>query len=219
MVLKAAIEPEKREYFQKGLKKNLIAIYLVNQYNKALVEKNSPKEERFDFTRIGYLEIGGEIYILEPFIQGNFEKYTNNTTYVNEKVPLVTALSHHSFQTTNGKFMVTDLQGHNNLLTDPVIHTEQELFNDQGDLGKKGMENFFTAHECNRYCSLLGLKQEPIRSKDKKKLIRAEVDFDISTYFKKCMNPFCNKNTTDSAKQICPDCLKENVDIFNILYG
>jgi len=47
--------------------------------------------------------------MLESYIQGEFQKYTNNFNYVNENVPLVTAFSHYTYQRTEKNFMVTDL--------------------------------------------------------------------------------------------------------------
>lgn len=78
--------------------------------------------------------------------------------YVNEKIPIMTAFSHFCYQNTNNLIMVSDLQGCNTLLTDPVIHSVRQMYYEQGDCGQEGMMGFFASHKCNEYCKALGLK-------------------------------------------------------------
>jgi TPR repeat protein len=54
--------------------------------------------------------------------------------------------------------MVVDVQGVQDLYTDPQIHSTDLLYGD-GDLGRRGMGLFFHSHRCNDLCSLLELKR------------------------------------------------------------
>jgi hypothetical protein len=59
-----------------------------------------------------------------------------------------------------GHLLVNDLQGVGNLLTDPAIQTHDDTWFELSDtnLGKDGFKFFFAVHECNSFCSKLGLK-------------------------------------------------------------
>lgn len=66
------------------------------------------------------------------------------------------ALSHFSYHTSSGQFVLCDLQGavykRSVVLTDPVIHSRNSRFG-ATDMGVKGIEHFFHHHHCNEYCS------------------------------------------------------------------
>jgi hypothetical protein len=103
---------------------------------------------------------------LEPFIEGTYVKYNNNTNWVNKDSPddpinqAAQAFSHFTFERSQGQFLVSDLQGVRNLLTDPAIHTrDAERFKlSDTNLGEEGFKFFFSAHECNDFCRKLQLK-------------------------------------------------------------
>ncbi|KAJ2984409.1 hypothetical protein NUW58_g6073 [Xylaria curta] len=72
----------------------------------------------------------GACISIEPFIDGHYVKYNNNGPYVNEDLPddpcnqAAQAFSHFTFERSWGHFLVNDLQGVGNLLTDPAIQTK-----------------------------------------------------------------------------------------------
>ncbi|KAF3916682.1 hypothetical protein ABW20_dc0105559 [Dactylellina cionopaga] len=109
-----------------------------------------------------------ECLSLEPFIQGEYIKYNNNCGYVNTEIPndkfnqAAQAFSHFTFERSQGRFMVSDLQGVGNLLTDPAIHTKDpERFKlADTNLGDAGFKFFFSSHKCNHICTKLGLKSK-----------------------------------------------------------
>ncbi|KAH0559113.1 hypothetical protein GP486_004325 [Trichoglossum hirsutum] len=109
---------------------------------------------------------GDDCMSLEPFIGGAYVKYNNNCGYVNEEIPgdqynqAAQAFSHFTFERSQGRFMVSDLQGVGNLLTDPAIHTlDLERFKlVDTNLGMDGFKFFFATHTCNNICRKLGLK-------------------------------------------------------------
>ncbi|TGJ71111.1 hypothetical protein EYR41_003102 [Orbilia oligospora] len=101
---------------------------------------------------------------LEPFIEGNYVKYNNNTGYVNEDITdesnrAAQAFSHFTFERSRGRFLVCDLQGVGELLTDPVVHTSDpdRFVLSPTNFGKEGFKFFFASHKCNHVCSQLGL--------------------------------------------------------------
>ncbi len=208
MVLKQTMEHNEKSYYFNSLKKNTLAIYLAKEYNQALTKSGFSKKMLLFFTRVLVVCIGNQYYWLEAFIPGTFDKYTNNDGYVNESVPFMTAFSHFSYQFSKVKLMVTDLQGHNNLLTDPVIHSEDVQFRKQGDFGLKGMCTFFRHHRCNNYCNKLGLAPHKAQ-KDPLPICTDPVNFDVSNYYKKCNYYFCNNHAEGSS--LCTTCAK-NID-------
>lgn len=65
------------------------------------------------------------------------------------------ALSHFSYEVSDGQFIVCDLQGGYNsagfVLTDPVINSVGRKFG-VTDLGISGITSFFAHHKCNEFC-------------------------------------------------------------------
>jgi hypothetical protein len=103
---------------------------------------------------------------LEPLIEGSYKKYNNNTNWVNKDNPddlacqAAQAFAHFTFERSQGRFLVTDLQGVGRLLTDPAIHTrDDERFKlSDTNLGTEGFKFFFSSHECNDICRKLQLQ-------------------------------------------------------------
>lgn len=103
---------------------------------------------------------------LEPYIDGEYIKYNNNSMFVKEDSPddpfnqTAQAFSHFTFERSWGHFLVNDLQGVGHLLTDPSIQTrDHERFNlSVTNLYEEGFKFFFAAHQCNSVCRKLELK-------------------------------------------------------------
>ncbi|KAK0726123.1 hypothetical protein B0H67DRAFT_572374 [Lasiosphaeris hirsuta] len=93
---------------------------------------------------------------LEPFLEGAYVKYNNNSGYAAQ------AFSHFTFERSRGRFLVADLQGVGGVLTDPAVHTrDRERFKlADTNLGEAGFKFFFATHACNAVCARLGLKSE-----------------------------------------------------------
>lgn len=100
----------------------------------------------------------GEPCVIEPFIR-NFEKYNSNSGWVPNseahRILAMQALSHFSYHSSGGQFLLCDLQGgvfnKGIALTDPVIMSNKRRFGPT-DLGREGMLSFFSRHECNQFC-------------------------------------------------------------------
>ena len=207
MVVKRPIYKKTKPYYFSVLKKNGMAVVLADQFNKLLGCEEIADNERIYFNRILLGNYGKQFFLMEAFINGDIAKYTNNTTYVNESVPLMTAFSHFSYVYSKGKLMVADLQGHNNILTDPVIHSYNVEFSDQGDLGLKGMLAFFRNHRCNDYCRALKLGTHDAQNEGGRHIEEKPVKFDISKNYRKCKYYYCNLNSTKD--DLCELCSKQ----------
>ncbi|KAF4994751.1 hypothetical protein FDECE_13024 [Fusarium decemcellulare] len=109
---------------------------------------------------------GADCMSLEPYIEGEYVKYNNNSSYVNEEDPddefnkAAQAFSHFTYERSWGSFLVCDLQGVGHVLTDPAIHTlDPDRFKlADTNLGKEGFKFFFATHVCNDICRKLELK-------------------------------------------------------------
>ena len=102
-----------------------------------------------------------QYFSVENFIKGNYSKYNNNAGWINdnlnESAVIAQAFSHFSWQITKGYLMIVDLQGVDNILTDPQIHCLDNKKFGKGNLGYVGIMKFFMTHICNSYCKELGL--------------------------------------------------------------
>lgn len=93
--------------------------------------------------------------LVEPYLEGTYHKFNSNTGFA-DGFARMQALSHYSFEVSNGSMVLCDLQGIRKddiyILTDPVICSSNQRFG-ATDLGPKGIENFFAHHKCGQYCS------------------------------------------------------------------
>lgn len=132
------------------------------------------------------------LFTVERFIEGKYVKYNSNTgkatSFLKSDYILILTLaqlgyvestdmrltpqcfSHFTWQRSHGKTMVVDIQGVQDLYTDPQIHSTESLYGD-GDLGNRGMALFFHSHRCNDLCNLLGLTQLDLPVNEKVKVL------------------------------------------------
>ena len=109
--------------------------------------------------------------LVEPMID-NFEKFNSNSGWVAPgQVPwseVMQALSHFSYHTTGGGFVLCDLQGgayrDGMVLTDPVVMSRDHRYGPT-DLGPQGITQFFEQHTCNHFCERFWTRPKPQRWK------------------------------------------------------
>jgi len=101
----------------------------------------------------------GQKHLVEPFIP-NYQKFNSNTGVQmgDDGWPAaMQALSHFSYHTTGGRYVLCDLQGgvmdggKSVILTDPVILSRDREFG-VTDLGSEGISTFFARHNCTKFC-------------------------------------------------------------------
>ncbi|KAJ3442144.1 eukaryotic elongation factor 2 kinase-related [Anaeramoeba flamelloides] len=144
----------------------------------------------------------------EIFLQGTFRRYTNNWNYKNTLYAdkTVFAFSHFTYDRSNEKLMIVDLQGVGNILTDPAIHNnikknikkkkqdQKLIWMNDNDLNLPGIVEFFKSHVCSKTCKKLNLKEneyQNIKHKEKKNTnSRKKSD---KYYQLVCSNHFCSK--------------------------
>mmetsp|Transcript_17563 Transcript_17563/g.17719 ORF Transcript_17563/g.17719 Transcript_17563/m.17719 type:complete len:174 (+) Transcript_17563:1-522(+) len=106
--------------------------------------------------------------LCEPMLEGKFLKFNSNNGFIGSS-ELMQALSHFSYHTTQGEYLLCDLQGGHYkdcyVLTDPVIMSQDNSKKyGSGDLGAEGIDNFFAHHTCGKMCSRWLKPNKPIKS-------------------------------------------------------
>jgi TPR repeat protein len=150
------------------------------KFTRAIVEgrakqaKGSRKEKLHDvdFLMAHVIELqDGTTYGVEAYVFGEYEKHNNNSGHVFQTKDWATpqAFSYFSFIASGYKLMVVDIQGVDDLYTDPVIHflpshnPELSKFGDQAvNMGIRGFALFLWSHRFNPVERLLGLETFPL---------------------------------------------------------
>jgi len=98
---------------------------------------------------------------VERFIDGSYRKHNNNFGYVSEdERNTPQAFSHFTYEASNHKILVCDIQGVGDLYTDPQMHTIDERgigLRCKGNMGLRGINRFLQTHQCNAICRYLKL--------------------------------------------------------------
>jgi len=119
-----------------------------------------------------------EHVMVEKFIPGNFSKYMNNNGIPSQEnesnlvfIEKAMCLSHYSYEKSNKKLLLVDIQGSGYALYDPEIATTENAIDENGglrfcmgNLSTQAFENFVSLHKCNKFCDLVGLK--PLQEKE-----------------------------------------------------
>ncbi|CBH13826.1 myosin heavy chain kinase A, putative [Trypanosoma brucei gambiense DAL972] len=120
------------------------------------------------------VDTGDVLFVMEPKLGGHFTKYNSNygDVYEDDKhcktdsqkrkrqymLHVAEAFSHFTLVDSVGSMLLCDLQGVNDLLTDPQIHTEDGRGLGLGNMGVEGITKFVVNHKCNEICEGLDLK-------------------------------------------------------------
>ncbi|CCW69885.1 unnamed protein product [Phytomonas sp. Hart1] len=130
------------------------------------------------------------MFVMEPKLKGYFTKYNSNFggVYQEDKRKDATdtqtkrrrmifetaeSFSHYTLVESGGSMLVCDIQGVNDLFTDPQIHTEDGKGLGMGNMGQDGIDKWIENHNCNESCQALGLQPlghapKPISKDDSK---------------------------------------------------
>ena len=77
-------------------------------------------------------------------ITGEYVKHNSNSGYVEaHRRATPQTFSHWTFEASNGRLMVVDIQGVSDLYTDPQVHTLEGKGYGEGNLGAQGFALFF----------------------------------------------------------------------------
>eukprot|EP00667_Euglena_gracilis_P011481 EG_transcript_11732 len=102
--------------------------------------------------------VNGTWWQMEAFLPGKYVQHNDATGFVakgSRNTPQ--AFSHFSYEFTERRMMIVDVQGVDDCYTDPQVLTVDGQGYGAGNTGEKGIQKFLDAHWCNRLCSCLGL--------------------------------------------------------------
>ena len=122
-------------------------------------------------------QMEGEYMTVEPFLHGQYRKFTSNATFQDDQTEMgkmLVAFSHWSYHQSKGFLLIGDLQGTIGVpptdkalplvvyLTDPCIHClgNKKFRGSTGNYGAIGFRLFFAHHTCNRFCDVLDLPKQ-----------------------------------------------------------
>ena len=102
---------------------------------------------------------------VEDEVLGEHLMFNNNSFFVSDDVDhsIIQAFCHWTNQVSNGELIVVSAHGvfrqetNEFLLIDPTIHSKPGFTYGPTDLGRNGIEAFFSVHKCNDSCVKLGL--------------------------------------------------------------
>ncbi|GLC42828.1 hypothetical protein PLESTM_001387400 [Pleodorina starrii] len=156
-----------------------VAGFLAEEFNRS-VEAVCPNELKLKYLEVSLLRY--HVYdqksrrsprnsFMEEFVLGKLVKYNDNGGGVASQADFLSvcdAFPHWSYHATEGRLMVTDIQGwldkdaREVRLTDPCIHCQAlGLLDDANkDRWLQGMEDFFKSHTCGETCKALKLDVE-----------------------------------------------------------
>lgn len=159
------------EHTRKVVQMHLLARNFALQLEEKIKQNGiSSFGEVFKYKMIYFGKTDQEEYVtIEEFIDGRFTKYLNNTGLLcvdgsDTLGQKAECLAHFSYEKSEKKLMLVDVQGNGYKLFDPEI-ASVELFDKSqkfmyctGNLSELAIQNFVSKHKCNEFCILIGLK-------------------------------------------------------------
>lgn len=173
---------EVKETPEEQARKSVQMQSLANNFAEQVAAKVSKSEQcnvygktfRYVDAFLGKVQSTNEIITIEQYVSGTFQKYVNNDGSLsnnqdNDRQKKAESLTHFSFAKSNRKLLLVDIQGSGYDLTDPEIASVTGAFDDEhhllfcvGNLSLEAYSNFFKAHKCSVFCTILGLSCENI---------------------------------------------------------
>jgi hypothetical protein len=114
---------------------------------------------------------GSPLFGCERFIPGKYIKHNSNASFVDHTENRMTpqTFTHFTHFASKGKCMVVDMQGVNDLYTDPQLHTHN-YHGGEGDLGPLGMALFFATYSYNSLSKSLRLPEFDLAPEERRRL-------------------------------------------------
>eukprot|EP01006_Ploeotia_vitrea_P045941 TRINITY_DN66980_c7_g10_i1.p1 TRINITY_DN66980_c7_g10~~TRINITY_DN66980_c7_g10_i1.p1 ORF type:complete len:546 (-),score=48.72 TRINITY_DN66980_c7_g10_i1:126-1763(-) len=133
--------------------------WCANEFNK----KNPPKTVSFVEATVFecFERQKSPVFACEPYMRGKYVKHSNNYGFVSpEDRNTPQAFSHFTYNITQQSCLVCDIQGVDDLYTDPQVHSKDQRGFGKGNMGRDGITRFFRSHKCNAICDHLGIALE-----------------------------------------------------------
>eukprot|EP00111_Clytia_hemisphaerica_P008671 TCONS_00025364-protein len=167
------------QHTRKQIQMHMGAQAIANRYFKKLSLQNN-RDEWFSYNDAYYSVLDGLPVTVEPYVPGKFIKYINNDGEIGKSkvnklfYDKAEALAHFSYQESDEKLMLLDIQGSGLTLYDPEIATADEFVDTKGErffcggnLNGEAMDLFLHNHRCNIYCKLVSLEEVILESSAK----------------------------------------------------
>lgn len=166
-------EQTPEEHTRKVVQGHTLAFNFARQLRERLIQEQVDGEygQVLEYRKIfmGKTDID-EFVTVEEYIEGDFVKYINNNGQLCGKDSEIRnkaeSLAHFSYEKSKGKLMLLDIQGSGHTLYDPEIASRQIMDENgkvqfcTGNLSMAAIDNFFSNHSCNKFCTLLKLKEK-----------------------------------------------------------
>ena len=143
---------------------------LVRNFAKTLASE-APIEygHVLNYTNVYFGRLYSEFVTLENYIEGEFQKYVNNTGEVCgscEVTLKAESFCHYTYEKSGQQLMVLDIQGVDHSLFDPEVASstlideiDRTIFFCCGNLSTDAIDRFKVEHVCNKFCLMLKLKE------------------------------------------------------------
>ena len=160
-----------KDHTKKAIQTHLLAKNFAEMLEKEVSQQGSTsfgETLKYNKVYLSMFEASGEITTNKEFIKGDFKKYLNNTGIncgeQGDIAGKAECLAHYSYEKSERRMLLVDLQGSGNVLFDPEIATVDffdngELLFCAGNLPLTASDTFISNHKCNRFCKLLELEQ------------------------------------------------------------
>lgn len=155
-----------KRYIREGVKRHQyyedVAMYMVAAHWGRLYNTLDPPK-KIKYVPAAVLELPQRrprplMFALEPMLVGTFCKHNNNYGFVARRSRWTPqAFSHFTYAASEGNVLIVDIQGVEDIYTDPQILTRDGVGYGRGNLGHKGIRRFMRSHRCNPVCRALGL--------------------------------------------------------------
>ncbi|KAJ7365535.1 hypothetical protein OS493_005647 [Desmophyllum pertusum] len=164
------------DHTRKQVQMHSVARQLTKQFSSKVPTQFG---QSFHYNRVFYTQFEDEPVTIEEFVPGTFIKYINNngelcslpeqcTAEFQELCLKAHCLVHSTYESTNHKLMLLDIQGSGYQLYDPEIATTElfcenksEIYFCCGNLSTIAIGEFSKKHKCNMYCEMLELPEMP----------------------------------------------------------
>ena len=168
------LESTVEDHCRKQVQMHAVARHIASKFNLKVAAEFG---KCFKYNRCYYTSVNDQPATVEEFVPGSFTKIINNNGIIIpfaedaddeiKQMPLkAECLVHYSYESSNRKLMLLDIQGMGYQLFDPEIATNKVQDEEDsivyfccGNCSSVGIDAFLAAHKCNKYCKLMGLAE------------------------------------------------------------
>ena len=169
-----ALDSTVEDHCRKQVQMHAVASHITKKFNAKVPAQFG---KCFKYNQCYYTKVNDQPATIEEFVPGSFAKIINNNGIIipfaeesddEMKQMLLKAecLVHYSYESSNKKLMLLDIQGMGYQLFDPEIATtevqdeeDDKVYFCCGNCSSVGINAFLASHKCNQYCEMMGLAE------------------------------------------------------------